>query len=547
MVWHDGLAGKLQQVRQQINQRRKEHLPRESNRTPKDTIHTDGSQPASSPPKGRASTGIAGLDDTLAGGLPQYRVYVIEGDPGAGKTTLALQFLREGARLGERVLYVTLSETAEELHEVAESHGWSLDGIDLLELDALAERLQEEANYTVYHPADVELGETTRRVRAEVERLNPSRVALDSVSELKILSQTSARYRREILGLKQFFAGKQCTVLVLDDRTTPDGEQQLQSIAHGVIRMRRETREYGDTRRQLHIVKMRGVRFRDGMHDFLIRTGGIELYPRLRVPENTTGSHEETIASGVRGIDDLLGGGLDRGTSTLVMGPAGCGKTTLCSQYMMAALNRGEAVSSFLFEESCEGFLQRARGMGMDFEPHVAAGRLELRLIDPAELSPGEFASRVSEAVEQRHARIIVIDSLNGYLNAMPSEKFLLIQMHELLMYLGKQGVLTLLVMAQHGMMGSAMTTPVDVSFLADTVILLRYFEAIGEVRQAISVVKKRRSGHERTIRELRLGSSGVLIGEPLRDFHGVLTGVPTYRGASDPLISKHAKKDDLA
>jgi circadian clock protein KaiC len=503
-------------------------------------------QAAGAQARARVGTGIAGLDETLAGGLPQHRVYVIEGDPGAGKTTLALQFLREGVRLGERVLYVTLSETAEELHEVAESHGWSLDGIDLLELDALAERLQGEANYTVYHPADVELGETTKRVRAEVERLKPARVALDSVSELKILSQTSARYRREILGLKQFFAGKLCTVLVLDDRTMFDDEQQLQSIAHGVIRMKRETREYGDTRRQLHIVKMRGVRFRDGMHDFVIKTGGIELYPRLRIPESGAGL-EETITSGVRGVDELLGGGLDRGTSTLVMGPAGCGKTTLCSQYIMAALNRGEAVSSFLFEESCDGFLQRARGMGMDFEPHIRAGLLQLRQVDPAELSPGEFASHVVESVEQGQARIIVIDSLNGYLNAMPSEKFLLIQMHELLMYLGKKGVVTLLVMAQHGLMGAAMSAPVDVSFLADTVILLRYFEAMGEVRQAISVVKKRRSGHERTIRELRLGNGGVSIGEPLRDFQGVLTGVPTYRGPDGPLIARHSEKDDPA
>jgi circadian clock protein KaiC len=546
------VAGKLQTCTCKIrygrrHQRRNKPLPRGPHRTAKDGLQRADAQVATASARGRAGTGIAGLDDTLAGGLPQYRVYVIEGDPGAGKTTLALQFLREGVRLGERVLYVTLSETAEELHEVAESHGWSLDGIDLLELDALAERLQEEANYTVYHPVDVELGETTKRVRAEVERLKPSRVALDSVSELKILSQTSARYRREILGLKQFFAGKQCTVLVLDDRTMSDGEQQLQSIAHGVIRMKRETREYGDTRRQLHIVKMRGVRFRDGMHDFVIRTGGIELYPRLRVPESGSGLQDETITSGVRGIDDLLGGGLDRGTSTLVMGPAGCGKTTLCSQYMMAALNRGETVCSFLFEESCEGFLQRARGMGMDFEPHLAAERLELRQIDPAELSPGEFASRVGEFVERRQARIIVIDSLNGYLNAMPSEKFLLIQMHELLMYLGKRGVVTLLVMAQHGLMGSAMSAPVDVSFLADTVILLRYFEAMGEVRQAISVVKKRRSGHERTIRELRLGANGVSIGEPLRDFHGVLTGVPTYRGAEGPLISTHLRKEDPA
>lgn len=484
-------------------------------------------------------TGVAGLDNVLRGGLPRHRLYVVEGDPGAGKTTLALQFLLEGIERGERVLYVTLSETAEELHEVAESHGWSIDGVNLLELDALAERLQEEAEYTVYHPSDVELGETTKRVRAEVERLHPTRVALDSVSELKILSQTSARYRREILGLKQFFTGKQCTVLVLDDRTAVDGEQQLQSIAHGVIRMKRETRDYGDTRRQLQVVKMRGVRFLDGMHDFLIKSGGIEVYPRLSVNGALVDAPTETITSDIRGMDDLLGGGLDRGTSTLILGPAGCGKTTLCSQYLLAALERGEAVSLVLFEESCEGFLQRASGMGMNFLPHVESGLLELRQIDPAELSPGEFAHRICDAVEQRNARIVVIDSLNGYMNAMPSERFLLIQMHELLMYLGKRGVVTILVMAQHGMMGAAMQTPVDVSFLADTVILLRYFEAMGEVRQAISVVKKRRSGHERTIRELHLGSGGITVGAPLRDFQGVLTGVPRYRGAEGPLIRK--------
>lgn len=487
----------------------------------------------------RVGTGISGLDNVLRGGLPRHRLYVVEGDPGAGKTTLALQFLLDGVKLGERVLYVTLSETAEELHEVAESHGWSLDGIDLLELDALAERLQEEAEYTVYHPSDVELGETTKRVRAEVERLQPARVALDSVSELKILSQTSARYRREILGLKQFFTGKQCTVLVLDDRTTVDGEQQLQSIAHGVIRMRREARDYGDTRRQLQVVKMRGVRFVDGMHDFLIKSGGIEVYPRLSPNEPYSEPPVETITSGVKGVDELLGGGLERGTSTLILGPAGCGKTTLCSQYLLAALGRGEAVSLMLFEESCEGFMQRAQGMGMHFAPYVESGLLEFRQIDPAELSPGEFANRICEAVEQKNARIVVIDSLNGYLNAMPSERFLLIQMHELLMYLGKRGVVTIMVMAQHGMMGSAMQTPVDVSFLADTVILLRYFEAMGQVRQAISVVKKRRSGHERTIRELHLGSDGITIGMPLRDFQGVLTGVPRYRGAEGPLIKK--------
>ena len=490
----------------------------------------------------RVGTGVSGLDDVLVGGLPRHRLYVVEGDPGAGKTTLALQFLLEGIRQGERVLYVTLSETAEELHEVAESHGWSIDGVNLLELDSLAERLQEEAEYTVYHPSDVELGETTKRVRAEVERLQPTRVALDSVSELKILSQTSARYRREILGLKQFFAGKQCTVLVLDDRTTVDGEQQLQSIAHGVIRMRRETRDYGDTRRQLQVVKMRGVRFLDGMHDFLIKSGGIEVYPRLTVKGALVETAAATITSDVKGIDSLLGGGLDRGTSTLILGPAGCGKTTLCSQYLLAALNRGEAVSLILFEESCDGFLQRARGMGMHFEPHVAIGPSGTQADRSRRTLPGEFANRICESVEKKNARIVVIDSLNGYMNAMPSERFLLIQMHELLMYLGKQGVVTIMVMAQHGMMGAAMQTPVDVSFLADTVILLRYFEAMGEVRQAISVVKKRRSGHERTIRELHLGSNGITIGEPLRDFQGVLTGVPRYGGTGAPLI----KKDDV-
>lgn len=487
---------------------------------------------------GRVSTGVRGLDDVLAGGLRRNRVYVIEGDPGSGKTTLALQFLLEGAGQGERVLYVTLSETAEELHEVARSHGWSLDGVDLLELGTLAEILLDETEYTVYHPADVELGVTTKRIRAEVERLQPSRVALDSVSELKILSQTSARYRREVLGLKQFFGGRQCTVLVLDDSTTPDNEKQLQSICHGVIHLRRERREYGDTRRQLHIVKMRGVRFRDGLHDFLIRSGGIEVYPRIgKLKEGTSGTG--TISSSVQGLDDLLGGGLDRGTSTLILGPAGCGKTTLCSQYMLAALGRGESVLNILFEESPEGFLQRASGMQMDFTPHLASGLLELCQFDPAELSPGEFTHYVQQAVEERRTRMVVIDSLNGYLNAMPSERYLLIQLHELLMYAAKCGLVTMLVMAQHGMTGTAMQTPVDVSFLADTVILLRYFEAMGEVRQAISVVKKRRSGHERTIRELKLTGEGIVIGEPLRNFQGVLTGVPVYRGSDGPLIRK--------
>lgn len=491
------------------------------------------------PQMGKQVTGIAGLDNVLQGGLPSDRLYVIEGEPGAGKTTLALQFLLQGARLGQRVLYVTLSETMDELRDVAHSHGWSLDGIDLLELDSLAERLREEANYTVYHPADVELGETIKRIRGEVERLNPERVALDSVSELKILSETGVRYRREVLGLKQFFVGRKCTVLVLDDRTPGAGEQQLQSIAHGVIRMEREGREYGNTRRQVHIIKMRGVRFKDGWHDFVIHTGGIEVYPRLSVGDVPAAQSHDPAGSGRPELDALLGGGLDRGSSALLLGPAGCGKTTLCSQYLLAALQRGEAVGCYLFEESRETFLHRSSGFGMDFEPHLASGRFELIRVDIGELSPGEFAFRVRDMVERRNARFIVIDSLNGYLNGMPSERFLLIHMHELLSYLCQKGVVTILTIAQHGMLGSAMQTPVDISFLADTVILLRFFEAAGEVRQAISVVKKRRGSHERTLREFQMCPTGVRIGEVLRDFEGVLTGVPRYSGKDARLLKR--------
>ena len=486
----------------------------------------------------RALSGIAGLDDVLRGGFPRNRLYVVEGNPGAGKTTLALQFLLEGVRRGETVLYVTLSETAEELYEVAESHGWSLEGIHLLELGSLEEWFRDDSEYTVYHPADVELGETTRRIRDEVERIKPARVALDSVSELKILSQTTARYRREILAFKQFFVGKGCTVLVLDDRTSSENEQQLQSIAHGVIRMERATRDYGATRRQLQVVKMRAVRFRDGMHDFVIRSGGIDLFPRLTVEENADGDPApSTVLSGVGQLDSLLGSGLDRRSSTLVLGPAGCGKTTLSSQFLIAALERGEAACAFLFEESRTTFLQRASGLGMKFEAHLESGLFRLIQIDPAEVSPGEFASQISREVEGRNARVVLIDSVNGYLNAMPNERFLMIQLHELLAYLGHRGVVTLLVMAQHGMLGTAMQSPIDVSFLADTVILLRYFEAMGEIRQALSVVKKRRSSHERTIREMRLGSGGVLVGAPLREFEGVLTGVPRYSGPANPLL----------
>jgi circadian clock protein KaiC len=378
-----------------------------------------------------------------------------------------------------------------------------------------------------------------QRIRAEVERLNPERVALDSVSELKILSQTSVRYRREILGLKQFFAGRKCTVLILDDLTTREGEQQLQSIAHGVLRMERDAREYGSTRRQLHVVKMRGVRFQDGRHDCVIKTGGLELYPRLTAPATAGVPQEGAAESGSAALDTLLGGGLDRGSSTLLIGPAGCGKTTLCSHYLLAALQRGETVACYQFEESKETFLRRSSGFGMDFAPHIASGKFALIPMDIAELSPGAFAAQVQRAVEQDRATFIVIDSLNGYLNGMPSERYLLIHLHELLSYLGKKGIVTVLTVAQHGMMGVTMSAPVDVSFLADAVILLRFFEAAGRVRQAVSVVKKRRGSHERTLREMKIGSQGMEIGDVLEEFQGVLTGVPRYRGKSEQLLGE--------
>lgn len=492
----------------------------------------------------RQETGIAGLDEILGGGLPSNRLYVVEGEPGSGKTTLALQFLLEGLRLGQKCLYVTLSETLQELHDVAASHGWSLEGLHLLELNSIAERLADEANYTVFHASDVELGETIKRIRSEVERINPDRVALDSVSELKVLSQTSVRYRREILALKQFFAGRECTVLILDDLTTREGEQQLQSIAHGVVRMEREPREYGTTRRQIHIQKMRAVEFTDGRHDFVIKRGGIQLYPRLAVGEDVTLEEEDDVASsGSAELDALLGGGLDRGSSALLMGPAGAGKTTICSQYLISALKRGEHVACYLFEESPATFLKRARGLGMDFRPYRQSGALELVQADLAVLSPGEFSSRVRRAVEERNVRLIVIDSLNGYLNGMPSERYLLIHMHELLTYLGQKSVATILTLAQHGVVGGNMHAPIDVSFLADTVILLRYFEAAGLVRQAVSIVKKRRGGHERSIREMRITPEGLQVGEVLRNFRGVLTGVPEYRGKSDDLLNDKTDK----
>ena len=480
-----------------------------------------------SEPSHRASTGVAALDDILNGGLTPHRLYLIEGEPGSGKTTLALQYLLEGVRRGEPVLYVTLSESSEELHAVAQSHGWTLDGITVKELAPSEESLRPEDMYTMFHPSEVELGETTRAVLSEVERIRPARVAFDSLSELRLIAGNPLRYRRQILALKQFFGGRQCTVLMLDDKTSVDHDLQVQSIAHGVIQLEQLNPDYGAERRRLKVTKFRGSSFRGGYHDFIIQRGGIVVFPRLVAREHRPPVELTKLPSGIGELDELLGGGIERGTSTLISGAAGTGKSTLAAQFVSAACERGERCSMFIFDEGMATLLTRSVGLGMDLQKHIDRGMLMVQQVDPAELSPGELTNAVRESVERDGSVIVVIDSLNGYLNAMPGERFLIVQLHELLTYLGQAGVATLLISAHHGLIGSSMTSPVDASYLADAVILMRYFELDGEVRQAISVVKKRGGEHERTIREFRLAQGRISLGPPLRNYRGILTGVP--------------------
>jgi circadian clock protein KaiC len=474
------------------------------------------------------ATGIEGLDDILGGGFTSNRLYLVEGDPGAGKTTLALKFLLEGRARGERVLYVTLSETRSELEGVVSSHGWSLDGIDIYELMPSEESLLPEAQSRMFHPSEVELSETTRAVLHEVQRIEPQRIVFDSLSEMRLLAQSPLRYRRQILALKHFFLGRNCTVLLLDDRTSDTADLQLHSLTHGVILLEQLAPEYGADRRRLRVIKMRGKRFRGGYHDFSLLTGGLEIYPRLVASEHRDPFPTGQLKSGVEAVDRLCGGGLDRGTSALFIGPAGSGKSTLALQYAAAAASRGERAAVYAFDESLATLMTRMAGLGTDIAPHTESGQIRVRQIDPAELSPGEFGHDVRQATETFGAKVVVIDSLNGYLSAMPEERFLTVQLHELLTYLGQRGVVTILVVAQHGLLGTAMQTPVDASYLADSVVLFRYFEARGRLRRAISVVKKRSGNHEDTLRELRLTAEGIWVGEPLVDFHGVLTGTPT-------------------
>jgi circadian clock protein KaiC len=490
----------------------------------------------------RATTGIEGLDDILGGGFTPHRLYLVEGVSGAGKTTLSLQFLMEGVRRGEPVLYVSLSETEEELRGVAESHGWSLDGITIRELGATEESLRSEDQYTMFHPAEMELSETTKTVLADVERIKPARAVFDSLSELRLLAGNPLRYRRQILALKQFFNGRNCTVLLLDDMSGVTPDLQVQSIAHGVLRLEQMFPEYGKERRRMMVLKYRGARFRGGYHDYAIRRGGIDVFPRLIAAETRAAPTAAKLASGIHEIDKLLGGGIERGTSTLIVGAAGTGKSSLAAQFSAEAAARGERAALFIFDESTSTLLSRADGLNINLRKPYDEGRITIQQVDPAELSPGEFAHAIREAVEKQRASVVVIDSLNGYLNAMPEERFLIIQLHELLSFLGQAGVATLMIGAHQGLIGANMTSPIDASYLADAVILMRYFEARGAVHQAISVVKKRGGAHERTIREFGMSSGRIAVGEPLKEFRGVLTGVPIYEGGNDS-----PRRDDSA
>ncbi|MFN8392869.1 MAG: ATPase domain-containing protein [Bdellovibrionota bacterium] len=473
-------------------------------------------------------TGCEGLDDILQGGLAAHRLYLIEGNPGSGKTTLALKFLIEGAARGESGLYVTLSETKEEIYSVAAGHGWSIENIPIFELVASEESLEPESQFTMYHPSEVELSETTKAVLTEVERIRPQIVVFDSLSEMRLLAQNPLRYRRQILALKQFFTGRHCTVLLLDDRTSEIGDLQLQSIAHGVISLEQLAPEVGAERRRLRVVKMRGRSYRGGYHDFVIQRGGLKVFPRLVAAEHRQDQVSSELSSGIGELDELLGGGIESGTSTLLIGPAGSGKSSIMAKYLSTATARGKTACLFTFEESVHSLLTRSRNLGMDLKPAIERGALIVHAIDPAEISPGQFSYLVRQAVEQHDVKIVAVDSLNGFLNSMPEERFLTIQLHEILTYLGHCGVSSLLVLAQHGVLGSGIQSPIDTSYLADAVVLLRFFEVGGEVRRAISVLKKRTGSHERTIRELILARGEIHLSEPLRGFRGILSGLPT-------------------
>jgi circadian clock protein KaiC len=484
-------------------------------------------------------TGIIGLDSILHGGLPRHRLFMVQGDPGVGKTTLALQFLQEGVHLGEKGLYITLSETKDELLAVADSHGWNLDGIEMLELTASNQESMVESPNTLFHPSEVELMQTVRLVQDRIDRSAPDRVVIDSLSEFRLLAHDALHYRRQMLAFKHYFARKGATVLFLEDRGPGEPEQLVQSIAHGVISLKRTVSDFGAERRQLTVVKMRGKQYDSGCHDYNIMTGGLAVFPRLKVSGRPAASvNMQPITSGIAGLDDLLGGGIERGTGSLIIGPAGAGKSSIASQYAVCAAERGERVVILLFDENLHTYVQRAEDLGMRMQEQIRTGRIVLRHVDAAEISPGEMAHTVCNLADKDCFTVVIIDSLNGYMNAMPQENFLLLQLHELLAYLSQRGVASILVMAQHGFLGE-MHTPADLTYLADTVILLRYFEYAGLLKKAISVIKKRSGFHENAIREFAIRDSRLVVGDPLTHFRGVLKGVPDYIGGPDSILSE--------
>ena len=482
----------------------------------------------------KAKMGVPGLDDILRGGLTPGHVYLLEGSPGTGKTTIALRFLLSGAAKGEKGLYITLSETEEELRAGAASHGWILgDAIKVFELVPPESLLDPDKQQSLLYSSDLELGETTKMIFDAIGEARPMRIVLDSLSEIRLLAQHSLRYRRQILALKHFFAKNGATVLMLDDLTSESMDRTVHSVVHGVVRLEELAPDYGAERRRLRVMKYRGTKFRGGWHDFVIQTGGVHVFPRLVASEHRTAFERKQISSAIGELDALLGGGVERGSSVLVLGPAGTGKSTFTFQYIDAAVKRGEKAAMFIFDEELGLLFSRTRALGFDFEKMMAAGNLVVEQVDAAELSPGEFAHRVRARVDSLGAKTVSIDSINGYSAAMPNENSLVLHIHELLQYLNRQGATTFLTVAQHGLVGD-MKAPVDVTYLADTVILLRYYEAIGRVRRAVSVIKKRTGWHEDTIREYRIGGHGLSLGQPLDEFQGVLRGVPNYVGKQD-------------